>query len=574
VTKRSERPSRKREPPGNSAASHEGRIVAGLPEGDEPLPKPPFPTGDGEPVGHEGTTTYEGTTSETSITESSTTSACSCEIHIVPFEHCHRPIDELEVKCTGTSECGGYVRGLPPSTFPDPEGISDATLAGACKTKAAKKRADLAQAGDVDHLWILFKLESLEGVPDDATLDVKMDVFVLPYPGCPGPPTPIPTLQGIDVPPQIVSAAFPDAPPKLAGTDYECPSAAKYVADLDLSKLRTLLTFDFCDLFEKHLLIKLRLFCDDEEVSDDSVEADVFDLTQIGSLYQIITEILVRRDAANQGITLRHHPWFPVLSIGANKAHNYMLLVQRDFSLQKKNFGDPCWLMRVGKYLEFLTCLGIYEAVRTNFDYANMLTDEQQKCFLESCQFKFARDWVFGPGNSRDSNTPNGSRTGWRDDVWLPDRQSAKVVGSTPQKSKVMWDENLTKKVQAVHDFLIQHHLDLRRAITLAGKNMKCFVRTWGRVSRCADDAVDCGLEWAFPELDELGILDKIAKGKAKASSAVSYRSSMNHVARDMREARDANGQPIIEQFPGDDAVPPTTPAITAKDATENACAP
>ncbi len=128
--------------------------------------------------------------------------------------------------------------------------------------------------------------------------------------------------------------------------------------------------------------------------------------------------------------------------------------------------------------------------------------------------------------------------------------------------------------MQAVHDFLIQHPLDLRRAIALAGKNMKCFVRTWGRVSRCADDAVDCGLEWAFPELDELGILDKIAKGKAKASSAVSYRSSMNHVARDMREARDANGQPIIEQFPGDDAVPPTTPAITAKDATENACAP
>src|SRR5262249_34542811 len=46
------------------------------------------------------------------------------------------------------------------------------------------------------------------------------------------------------------------------------------------------------------------------------------------------------------------------------KAALYTRALVADIVDKRRNFVDPAWLLRVGIYLELLTCLGIVEAVR------------------------------------------------------------------------------------------------------------------------------------------------------------------------------------------------------------------
>src|SRR5438105_2165751 len=60
------------------------------------------------------------------------------------------------------------------------------------------------------------------------------------------------------------------------------------------------------------------------------------------------------------------HPWYPVLEIGHDKAVLYSRALIGDIIHKRRNLTDPGWLLRVGLYLEFLTFLGITEAVKDN----------------------------------------------------------------------------------------------------------------------------------------------------------------------------------------------------------------
>ena len=49
----------------------------------------------------------------------------------------------------------------------------------------------------------------------------------------------------------------------------------------------------------------------------------------------------------------------PVLAIGSEKARLYLRAILNDLLLQRRNLPDSRWLLRVGIYLELLTCVGL-----------------------------------------------------------------------------------------------------------------------------------------------------------------------------------------------------------------------
>ena len=98
-------------------------------------------------------------------------------------------------------------------------------------------------------------------------------------------------------------------------------------------------------------------------VNDARTATRRLDVSQFGSLYERIVERLLKPDAERQGVELAHHPWYPVLLIGAHKAELYTRALIGDIVHKRHDLADPGWLVRVGLYLELLTCLGVFAAV-------------------------------------------------------------------------------------------------------------------------------------------------------------------------------------------------------------------
>jgi CRP-like cAMP-binding protein len=253
---------------------------------------------------------------------------------------------------------------------------------------------------------------------------------------------------------------------------------------------------------------------------------DVYDVRKFGSLYARVVERAVIPDTARQQAGLPHayHPWFPVLLIGSHKAELYTRALIGDIVHKKRNLADPGWLVRVGIYLELLTCMGIAEAVGEDL-YGDLdLPDLSDRLNVESWKRVWAlRQIAFG-----------GPRTG--------------PVGAL----------NLLNKRRATLEFLHVHHEDLQHAIELAGPNVHNAQETWHRVFRDAERAVLRQTPDAFPELGFLpgevrrwvlwhrlghlglsralrvpGPLPRLLGDQDGlfASACSQYRASMNHVA-------------------------------------------
>ena len=203
-----------------------------------------------------------------------------------------------------------------------------------------------------------------------------------------------------------------------------------------------------------------------------STTVQVFDLEQLGSLYERIVQRVVKPDTERQAPWLSHkvHPWFPVLAIGAYKAELYTRALVDDVVHKRQNLADPGWLTRVGLYLELMTALGVIEAVRD--DLGDLLTPEERAA---------ADRW---------------------DDLDHQRRRLARRVGAA-QDRPADRAANLLAKKKATLEFLHVHHEDLKHAIALAGPNRTNAQETWHRVFRDAERAVLCKTPAAFPELGD-----------------------------------------------------------------------
>ena len=298
--------------------------------------------------------------------------------------------------------------------------------------------------------------------------------------------------------------------------------------------------YGFEHLFMQRLQVELHL----EDGSAACTPLDVCDVRQLGCLYTRLVEKLIGPDTKRQAAKCGredpghiYHPWFPVLQIGGDKAALYTRALVDDIVHKQRYLADPAWLLRVGLYLELLTCLGVAEAVRD--EVGDLLTPEERAAF-ESERYAPVRTRL--------------DPAAWKR-VWAL-RSIAFPRRGMPRAGPVSL-MNLMNKKRATLQFLHAHHEDLKQAIELAGPNHATGQETWQRVFRDAERAVLRQTTTAFPEL---GYLPEAArelvlwhqKGNLEiapvrvpravavlmgdqdglfAAACHEYRASMNHVA-------------------------------------------
>jgi hypothetical protein len=291
--------------------------------------------------------------------------------------------------------------------------------------------------------------------------------------------------------------------------------------------------------------------CDGAEVlARDETQVELYDTGQLGSLYRRVLERLVLADTAAQAtrrglpsLPEHFHPWYPVLTIGMDKARLYLEAIQSNGAHDTAHLPDPRWLMRVGLYLELLTCLGIIEAVRP--EYPDLLSPEERHAVETTPALLALREHL--------------DVEAWRE-VWAL-RHMARP--SLWLRRVPVGPGNLLRKQRATLAFLEVHHEDLKRAISLAGPARAGAPETWRRVFLDAERAVLRNVEQVFPELQALptswrafalchqhGDFRTLGFGQVPrrlsrllgdrdgvlASACRHYRRSMNEVARWARE--------------------------------------
>jgi CRP-like cAMP-binding protein len=247
--------------------------------------------------------------------------------------------------------------------------------------------------------------------------------------------------------------------------------------------------FTFGHRFSQQVRVDLQVTWEGVPVAGGGTTLLVCDLRRCGSLYARVLDRLVGPDTERQASAAgipnpgpAYHPWFPVLAIGADKAALYTRALVQDITGNGQHLSDPGWLMRLGLNLEFLTFLGICEAVAG--DVGDLLTEEERAAFDDGDCFADLRSRV--------------DARAWRD-VWEL-RQIAFPRRGVPRAGPVALTNLLAKK-RATMRFLEVHHADLRHAIELAGRNHHNAQETWQRVFRDAERAVLRRTPGAFPEL-------------------------------------------------------------------------
>ncbi|MEA2218412.1 MAG: hypothetical protein QOJ35_1038, partial [Solirubrobacteraceae bacterium] len=301
--------------------------------------------------------------------------------------------------------------------------------------------------------------------------------------------------------------------------------------------------YSFGDLFAQQVRVDVRLCGEGVPVSAAHASLFVCDARRLGGLYSRLVERLIGPDTTRQASAAgvadpgaAFHPLYPVLLIGGDKAALYGRALVGDIVHKRRQLTDPGWLLRVGLYLEFLTCLGIVEAVAG--DVGDLLSTAERAAFEGDDAFADIRARV-DPDR-------------WRR-VWEL-RQIAFPRPGQPRAGPVS-ARNLLRKRTATLAFLEAHHEDLKYAIELAGPNFHNAQETWQRVFRDAERAVLRSTPDAFGELGflpehvrefvlwhrrgELG-LARIPGALARmlgdrdglfASACTQYRDSMNAVA-------------------------------------------
>lgn len=274
--------------------------------------------------------------------------------------------------------------------------------------------------------------------------------------------------------------------------------------------------------FLERARVEVRGLRDGVVAAGDSAALDVCDIRLLGSLYARVIQRVVGPDARRQGAEPAYHPWYPVLTIGADKAALYTRALVGDIVGKEDHLTDPAWLLRVGVYLELLTCIGIFEAAKD--ETGDLLSPEERRAFETSDVYAEVRARL--------------DVDAWRE-VW--DMRRVMFPSRGLPRTGPVSARNLLQKKRTTLRFLHVHHEDLKHAIDLAGPNRHNAQETWHRVFRDAERAVLRQAGETFPELAFLpgGVRDLVLwqrLGFAEQhglypTACNQYRASMNAVA-------------------------------------------
>jgi CRP-like cAMP-binding protein len=410
---------------------------------------------------------------------------------IIPFSPGCRPLDEALNPGAGVSERIGYL-------------------------------GSAVSGGGSDDVWVLYRVNDLQGLTAslDTPIEVRMSAsFLRPGPG--GQVAyPVPGLSQVSVPPQVVSAASYPVP-ALEPASWDTFHQSTYVVSLSPEHLVPRAEADFADgqagyrweeadpalreatpdgadpftfanLFHQKLRLDLDLLTDGKKLSSEAIDIEVYDTRRFGSLYARLVDRLVKADTERQAQTLGiselhegYHPWFPALVICADKANLYLRAIHDDLQQHRRNLPDPGWLLRVGLYLELLTCLGICEAVKDQVP--DLLTPAERRAFEQSPLFEEVRRRI----------NVEAWKAAWALRDIAPRSEGQLATGPVSVT-------NLLRKQEATLAFLRAHHEDLKHAIDLSGANLNSAQETWHRVFRDAERAVFKNSFAPFPELGHL----------------------------------------------------------------------
>ncbi|PTL75811.1 hypothetical protein DAT35_53180 [Vitiosangium sp. GDMCC 1.1324] len=395
-----------------------------------------------------------------------------------------------------------------------------------------------APAADLGELWLFYELHPGLGPHRvSGPVHVRMSVWLLPDSPTEGMPLAVPGLVRREV----------------------APHQGRSVAALPYGALREGLArlgaegveaFSLAHLFHRRFRVMLELCSGDAVLSCDETEVELYDVGGFGSLYQRMLDRLVRPDAwaqasrlGTRGLSVAHHPWYPVLTIGMDKARLYLEAIESDVSQHTTHLPDPRWLVRVGLYLELLTGLGIIEAVRA--EYPDLLSPEERHMLETAPALAPIRERL--------------DVAAWRE-VWELRHIAAP---SRWWRRGSVGARNLLRKQRATLAFLETHHEDLEYALALAGPALGGTHEAWLRVFQDAERAVLRNAPEVFPELRalparwrewvlwrECGDFEALGLGRVPgwlsrwvgdqdgvfASASRRYRRSMNAVARRARE--------------------------------------
>jgi hypothetical protein len=283
------------------------------------------------------------------------------------------------------------------------------------------------------------------------------------------------------------------SPERLQGSQRGSAFASTLDVDADLLPLAGTDAndpFGFASIYFERFRLTLGLEVGDAFVAGDALTFEAFDTRRFGRLYERISTNLAPGDLSRQcagrrvrELPVAYHPWFPVLCIGVEKANLYMQAVHGDVVGQKRMLTDPAWLLRVGLYLELLTCLGVFDAVRR--EAGDLLSPGERRALEVAPRLEAVRTRL--------------APAAWRR-VW----EKRTIAFGTGLGDMPVGFANLLRKKDATLGFLHAHHEDLANAIELAGANRVNAQETWHRVFRDAERAVLKMSDEAFPELSYL----------------------------------------------------------------------
>ncbi len=474
-------------------------------------------------------------------------------VEIIPFEPGRRPLDEALNPGNGCSERVGYL-----NTIDESIRVGD----------------------DVCLLYRLRNLDAVIAVSGAAStvppVEVTMSAWYQPAVPGTGSESPVPGLTNVDVPAQVIANSYPVF--QVEPSSWKEFPRARYVATFSPARQLPAADpgqpdpFSFIHLFKQKLRVELSLRTAGRVISKQSSEVEVFDTGRFGQLYARLLDRLVKADTQAQAEKLglddlhyEYHPWFPVLAIGIDKANLYLSAIHEDLEMNRKNLPDPGWLLRVGLYLEFLTCLGIFEAVKD--EYPDMLSPEERNAFENDPAFAQIRKKI--------------NVEAWKE-VWALREVTPRTSGLFAAGPVSL--TNMLRKEKATLSFLHAHHEDLKHAIELAGPNLNNAQETWHRVFRDAERAVLNKNSVAFPEMHylepryqnfvlwhqagDLRFLGLYAMPAALTSlfgdqdgllpsACRQYRKSMNEVARWARERG-------LMDYTGDECIPGSASLLEA----------
>jgi hypothetical protein len=460
----------------------------------------------------------------------------SPSLRIIPFRAGGRPADELRTPGTGCSEHVDYI----------------------------DSREGAVEAGQ--ELWLLYEVSAPLGL---AEAEVRMDAWF------------VDGEAGDEPVPDIVArpVAWHHMQRRESGDVQLTPVSAtsrtsgRFTAAIPREALQRAAergAFSFVHHYHRRLRVRLSLVVDGRAVASDETTVEIFDLGRAGSLYQRLMERLVVPDARAQAgayglceLGPAYHPWFPVLTIGTDKARRYLEDIRRDLDQHSTCFSDPRWLLRIGTYLELMTCLGIAWAVRD--EHPDVLDADEWHAIEHGAAFARMR--------------PRLAIERWRA-AW----QRRHVASPWLRWNRRLGGlRNLLRKRDATLEFLEIHHEDLKVAMELAGPNLEHAQETWHRVFQDAERAVMSCCDRVFPELAVLPramreLVQWHRRGELVAgvrlpadltatfgdqdglfgSACQHYRASMNHVAAWARARR-------LMDFVGAECIPREVSLIEAR---------